>query len=181
MKLYTFNEKTLDFERVRTPWIWRTLFIISCLFLLSSSFVEKEYVPTEAIILKETKTEEEVFEMVDRMPFKYPDIIKAQILLETGHLTSEVYKHNNNLFGMRVAKQRLTLAKGENLKHAYFESLEDCIIDRLVYEAKYLNNLNREQYFDFLDRLYAEGDNYSNKLKQIIENNENFKSSISRD
>lgn len=169
---FKYNKTTLDFERTYTHLIWRTLFVIACLFMLSFSMIEKEYIPTEKYVVEKPITEETIFEMVDRLPFKYPDIIKAQILLETGHLTSEVYKHNNNLFGMRVAKQRLTLAKGENLKHAYFESVEDCVIDRLVYEAKYLNGLDREQYFHFLDRLYAEGDNYSNTLKQIIETNE---------
>lgn len=169
MKLYTFNEKTLDFERVRTPWIWRTLFIISCLFLLSSSFVEKEYVPTEAIILKETKTEEEIFEMVDRMPFKYPDIIKAQILIETGHFKDEVFKHNNNLFGMRLAKQRLTLATGDNLRHATYETVEESLYDRLIYEAMYLNKFNRDEYLMFLDRVYAEaGGKYSKMIESLI-------------
>lgn len=171
MELYRFNKETLDFERVRTPWVWRTLFVISCLFLLSFSFDEKEYVPTEAVVFKETKTEEEIFEMVDRMPFKHKDIIKAQILIETGHFKDEVFKHNNNLFGMRLAKQRLTLATGDNLKHAVFETVEESLYDRLIYEALYLNKLNREQYFSFLDRLYAEGEGYSTTLKQIIKNN----------
>lgn len=171
MELYRFNKKTLDFETVRTPWVWRTLFVISCLFLLSFTFAEREYVPTEAIVFKETKTEEEIFEMVDRMPFKYKDIIKAQILIETGHFKDDVFKHNNNLFGMRLAKQRLTLATGDNLKHAVFETVEESLYDRLIYEALYLNKLNREQYFSFLDRLYAEGEGHSTRLKQIIKNN----------
>jgi uncharacterized FlgJ-related protein len=171
MELYRFNKETLDYETVRTPWVWRTLFVISCLFLLSFTFAEREYVPTEVIVFKETKTEEEIFEMVDRMPFKYKDIVKAQILIETGHFKDEVFKHNNNLFGMRLAKQRLTLATGDNLKHAVFETVEESLYDRLIYEAMYLNKLNREQYFSFLDRLYAEGEGYSTRLKQIIKNN----------
>lgn len=169
MRLYRFNNKTLDFETVITPWVWRTLFVISCLFLLSFSFAEKEYVPTEAIIIKETKTEEEIFEMVDRMPFKHKDIIKAQILIETGHFKDNVFKHNNNLFGMRLARQRLTLATGDNLKHAVFETVEESLYDRLIYEALYLNKFNRDEYLKFLNRVYAEaGEEYSKMIESLI-------------
>lgn len=81
----------------------------------------------------------------------------------------EVFKHNNNLFGMRLAKQRLTLTTGDNLRHATYETVEESLYDRLIYEAMYLNKFNRNEYLRFLDRVYAEaGEKYSKMIESLI-------------
>ena len=72
---------------------------------------------------------------------------------------------------MRLPLQRITTAKGSNLNHAVYESVEQATLDRLLFETKYLHGLSREQYFQYLDRVYATGDNYSKTLKQIIKKN----------
>lgn len=171
--IYKYNKNKLLFEETYFPYIWKTLFFISLLFLLSSMiYNDVKYIQTEPIIIEvKEHTQEDIFKRIDELPFKYPDIVKAQVLLETGHLKSEVYKHNNNLFGMRLPKRRITTATGSNLNHATYNSIEDSIIDRLIYEVKYMSKLSEHEYYSFLDRLYAEGDNYSNQLKTIIKNN----------
>jgi hypothetical protein len=171
--LYKYNKNKLLFEETYFPYIWKTLFFISLLFLLSSMiYNDVKYIQTEQIIIEVKEyTQKNIFKRIDELPFKYPDIVKAQVLLETGHLKSEVYKHNNNLFGMRLPRRRITTATGSNLNHATYNSIEDSIIDRLIYEVKYMSKLSEVEYYNFLDRLYTEGDNYSNKLKIIIKNN----------
>lgn len=175
MKVYKYNSEKLVFES--TDVLFKYKITISCLILLitflSTKVIQKplkEYVQTE-IVIKEEDKQQKLFEQIDNLPFKYPDIIKAQMIIETSHFKSAVYKENNNAFGMRLAKQRLTLATGDNLKHATYRTVEESVIDRLIYESKYMSKLSREEYFSFLDRLYAEGEGYSTKLKQIIKNN----------
>ena len=73
---------------------------------------------------------------------------------------------------MRLPLQRITTAKGSNLNHAVYESVEQATLDRLLFETKYLHGLSKEQYYNYLDRVYAEsGNNYSKTLKQIIKKN----------
>lgn len=112
-------------------------------------------------------TKQDVFTLIDKYPFRFPDIVKAQARLESSNFKSEVFRHNNNPFGMRMPGQRITTAKGVNLKHATYNSLEEAVIDRLLYESKYMDKLTREQYYNFLDKLYAEGDGYSEQLKKF--------------
>lgn len=125
-----------------------------------------KYILTENIV-KKPEYKKTVFELIDNYPFKFKGLIKAQAIEESGNFTSPVFKENNNCLGMRLPHQRLTLATGSNLNHATYKCLEDCIIDRLIYEAKYLNDLNKKEYLTYLDSVYAESGGYSERLLKI--------------
>jgi uncharacterized FlgJ-related protein len=60
-------------------------------------------------------------------------MIFAQAAHETGNFTSDIFKENNNLFGMKLARVRKTTAIGENRGHAVYKSVEDCIADYWLY------------------------------------------------
>jgi len=68
-------------------------------------------------------------------------LITAQAGFETGNFTSVIFKENNNLFGMKLARVRKTTAIGENRGHAVYKSVEDCISDYWLY-SKALNYLS---------------------------------------
>ena len=114
---------------------------------------------------------EMVFNAVDDMEFKFKDIVKAQAILESGHFNSDVFKQNNNVFGIRLPKKRKTTAIGSNLRYAVYGDICSSIEDRLIYEQRYLINLTRQQYFAYLDRVYSKNKTYSKKLKLIIQKN----------
>lgn len=56
-------------------------------------------------------------------------ILTAQAAHETGNFTSIIFRENNNCFGMKLPKQRKTLATGENRGHAVFSSIIDSVGD----------------------------------------------------
>ena len=106
-----------------------------------------------------------------RSGFKFPDIVYAQAIIESSHFKSPVYKENNNIFGMKEARSRLTLAIGTNLNHAQYNNWIDAVKDRLIYEALYLNDLNRSEYLTYLDKTYARAESetyYSDLIKSVI-------------
>jgi uncharacterized FlgJ-related protein len=72
---------------------------------------------------------------------KMARMIFAQAAHETGNFTSDIFKENNNLFGMKLARVRKTTAIGENRGHAVYKSVEDCIADYWLY-SKALNYLS---------------------------------------
>lgn len=174
--IYKFDNITLSFKRTRVGLKWKTLtflFVASSLTLLYitlTAFTKVEYINTEMVIKTEVMSEKEIFEIIDNLPFKYPDIVKAQAILETGYFKSKSFTEHNNLFGFKIPHRRITTAKGVALNHASYNSVEDCIIDRLIYEAKYMDNLSRKEYFKFLDQVYAEDKQYVQKLEKIIKN-----------
>jgi hypothetical protein len=106
---------------------------------------------------------------------KFPRIAAAQILLETGYLSSKIYKINNNLFGMKTSSRHNIEANG----HAAYNSVAESILDYAAFQSQILKNKsikNEEEYLRLLDNLpfckgcrYAEDPSYTKKLKKILQ------------
>lgn len=91
-------------------------------------------------------------------PERQAQYITSQAAFETGGFTSDIYKENHNLFGMKNAGQSLVI--GENRGHAIYASDEDSIKDYAKYyrNHKYLPfyvtmdsfvlDLKKEGYFE---------------------------------
>lgn len=174
MKLYKYNPKSLQFEQIKLKsYIW--LFLGICLLFSSFGFTGainfNNFLEKVPVIIRSNEqqfNEENLRKEIKRLNLRFGDIIVAQYKLETGNGTSQVFKENNNLFGMKQARLRPSTALGENLNHAYYNNWQECVQDYAfwqVYMAKDIRN--EDEYYQLLDEIYAEGDNYSQKLKQL--------------
>ena len=79
--------------------------------------------------------------LLNKYQIKYPEIVKRQICLETGHLTSFVCKHYHNLCGMKYANRRKTTAIGVEKSYAVYSNYEKSVQDYKSGEVKALNFL----------------------------------------
>ena len=96
---------------------------------------------------------------------QHPEIVKQQIRLETGNLTSTICMENQNLFGMKLARVRETTAIGENRGHAVYSSFSQSIADYFLYQENMYSGGN---YYTFLDKSnYAEAEHYISALKRL--------------
>ena len=189
--LYTYCKESLSFRKV-TP--TRKLGIVALvifagIYLSMTSMVtnakQQAYkeafnlpAETELVILDTTEdqfTQGQLAEELKRLNVRYPYIVLAQSILETGYWESRIYQENNNLFGMKQARARATTAKGTQLGHAYYDNWKESVTDYALYQAAYLNKLRTEsKYLKYLDKNYAEAKNYDDALLTIIER-ENLK------
>jgi uncharacterized FlgJ-related protein len=144
-------------------------FIIIALFVLTSSTKNVEAVNEE---INSSFTREALIEEIKCHGFKYPDLILAQALLETGHFKSTIFKENNNLFGMKQPRKRYTLCKGSNLKHGVYDNWKISVEDRMIYDTLYLKDMTRTQYLKFLDNVYCKSGYYSRTLENLIKKND---------
>jgi hypothetical protein len=116
-------------------------------------------------------SEDKLIAKLTELNVKFPYIVLAQSKLETGNYTSKIFKENNNLFGMREAKQRITTAIGTEHNHAYYHSWHESVLDYAFYQCRYLSGINtEEQYFNYLRQSYAEDPSYVNRLITIVTN-----------
>ncbi len=100
--------------------------------------------------------EDKLIAKLQELNVKFPYIVLAQSKLETGNFTSKIFRENNNLFGMREAKQRITTAQGTENNHAYYHSWQESILDYAFYQCRYLSNItSEEQYFNYLKQSYG--------------------------
>ena len=178
MILYKFDTEYLAYKKINTiKYILLGAFLMICVFILSSFILFNDntrYINTELevdLITNNSFTKKRLISEIKRYNFKYPDIVMAQAIIESQHFKSPVFRENHNMLGMKEAKQRLTTAKGTNLNHAYYDNWKDCVVDRLLYDAVYLNDLSRADYLKYLDRVYAEATDYDKLIERVIESN----------
>ena len=120
--------------------------------------------------IKETPFEEkELIQLMKDLNMKFPHIALAQSYIETNRFKSRIFRENNNLFGMKQARQRVNTAKGTQHNHAYYESWEESVYDYAFYQCRYLGGIKtEEEYFRYLNASYAEDPNYVSKIKSVI-------------
>ena len=110
-------------------------------------------------------------QMLKNLNVRFPHIVMAQAIIESGHFQSNIFRTNHNLFGMKQARMRCTTAKGTNLAHAYYDNWKESVYDYAFFQSRYLHDLKtEEQYLKYLERNYAEAKNYDLMIKRVIKN-----------
>lgn len=133
------------------------IFAIGTIYL-ENDFNNKEnkVITTKQIDLT-TLNEQNIIYWIDYFELKEPDIVLAQIKLETGYLNSRVCLENGNLMGMMKNKT-------EYYKFSHW--IESIVAYKYKIQSRY--KPSKETYYQFLRRIkYAEDFNYILKLKQI--------------
>lgn len=188
--IYIYDKKTLTFKNVFKH---TTILAVLCVcFLIASAFVNlnvagsngnqniKTHISQDTVVLKDF-TREDFIVFMKQVNIKYPHIVYAQSLVETGGFKSAIFKDNHNLFGMKQARVRCNIAQDTKRGHAYYNHWTESVIDYALYQTSYMYKIKSEdQYFAHLSRSYAEDPNYVSKLKAIIASNnlEEFVDSI---
>jgi len=179
--IYTYCKNSLMFKKIRFKTYLKVLLIFSLMFLTASYYMYTigikntfESIPTEEkiLLIKESDqfTKEKMVTMLQDLNVKFPWIPMAQSIIETGYWRSDIFLENNNLFGMKKAKSRITTATGTNKNHATYKTWRESVYDYAFYQSRYLGKVgSEEQYFQFLSASYAEDTTYISKLKNIIE------------
>jgi hypothetical protein len=134
------------------------------------STLEKEMIVVDLRAQENKFTKDKLVTLLKDLSIKYPHIVIAQSILETGHWKSDVFKQNHNLFGMKQAGARINTAQGTNLNHAYYTTWQESVYDYAFYQCRYLGGVGTEEYYyAALDASYAEGSNYSQRLKEVVQ------------
>ena len=184
--LYTYCKESLSYKKLtpkRTHGAILGILIIFGYVILTSmiagakeeGFKEALDIPVEevVVVLEEDAnkfSQDALVEELKRLNVRFPHIVLAQAILETGYYESRIYNENNNLFGMKQARARATTALGTQLGHAYYNDWKESVTDYALYQAAYLNKLRTEKkYLNYLDKNYAEAKDYDKKLEVIIE------------
>ena len=117
-------------------------------------------------------TYEKLYEQILQSGIKFPEVVFAQAVLETGHFQSKLFKEANNLFGMKVPSVRETLAIGRRKgNYAVFENWMSSVNDYQLWQTYVLRNkviTTQKEYLSLLNRIYSTNKKYVVSLKTII-------------
>lgn len=111
---------------------------------------------------------------IKRINMKYPEIVFAQAILESGNLSSSLCKKYNNLFGMRLPRKRKTTAISESeSKYAIYKDWSESVKDyKLFQEHIIIKGYNTsDKYIEYIDNKYSESIGYKKALYKIIKDN----------
>lgn len=190
--IYHYSEENLTFKKVSLKKIAYTALAVAVgltlAFSLNSYYSHKEgfsegtkytieHMSVEEKMLVITNahgssfSQAKLVQMLKDLNVRFPHIVMAQSIIESGHFQSNIFRTNHNLFGMKQAKMRCTTAKGTNLAHAYYDNWKESVYDYAFFQSRYLHDLKTEaQYLEYLDRNYAEAKDYDLAIKHVIEN-----------
>jgi len=103
---------------------------------------------------------------------KFPDVVFAQALIESAHFTSEVFKCENNLFGMKqpYVRETTSMSKGKTGYASYYDwtsSVEDYGFWQ-SFTLSRRDGISKKEYLNLLGRIYAEDPRYVIKIKRVI-------------
>ncbi len=102
-------------------------------------------------------TIENLYAALKKHGIKYPKIVLAQAILETGRFRSRVCNEHNNLFGLRHSKGYFTFNHWEESVIAYR--------DKVQYKHR-----ENENYYAFLKRIgYSTSKDYVRKVRKIAD------------
>mgnify|MGYP003653734783 CR=1 FL=1 len=179
--IYKFDDKNLTYKNITKNLVLGIIGVIVLFISISLIFAlnklnDIRYISSEtkSIIIRESAKENEfnpkkLRAYILELNIKYPHIVYAQARLETGNFKSEIFKTNNNLFGMKQARLRPTTAIGTDNNHAYYENWKESVIDYAFFSAAFLNDIKTEnEYFQYLQQNYAEDPNYITQLQVIM-------------
>jgi uncharacterized FlgJ-related protein len=180
--IYKYDKTNLiykkDFKTIK-------IFTISIILALIVSFIYGRYAKIQSLdkyekelIVLNLKVEENKFSkekfvnILTELNVKFPHIVLAQSMVETGHWKSKIFNENHNLFGMKQARVRINTALGTQNNHAYYDTWTESVYDYAFYQCRYLGNIKTEaEYFQYLSNSYAEDTQYVATLKQTINKN----------
>lgn len=97
---------------------------------------------------------------------KYPHIVYAQALIETGNFKSDLCLSDNNLFGLYNSSR--------GRYHRFDHWTESVVAYKDFIQRRYKPP---EDYYEFLQRIgYAKDPHYINKVKEIVKQNDKRRS-----
>ena len=178
--LHTFNKTKLEYEQVTISKLFKIGTVtLSAAMIFGFSIAPRPTINNlsqeeKLIIIRENNefSEQRLINQIKQLNFKFPHIVLAQAHLESGHFKSMIFKHNNNLFGMKEAKQRSTVSLGTKNNHAYYTTWVESVMDYALFYSTYLYSINtEEEYFQYLKQYYAGDVLYIERLKSIIKTN----------
>jgi flagellum-specific peptidoglycan hydrolase FlgJ len=149
----------------------RKTFLLTVLLLLGTMTTKAQEKQLQSNT-QESISKESLYEQIIKYGIKFPDIVFAQAILESGEFTSKLFKSANNLFGMKVPTKRESARIGATQSgYSKYGDWGYSVYDYSLWQEHMLktrNDITKKQYFALLGRVYAEDPQYVNKLKRRI-------------
>jgi hypothetical protein len=118
-------------------------------------------------------TKENLWKQINQTGIKYPDLVFAQALLESGEFKSKLCKENKNLFGMQMPTTRKTIATSSRKHYAKYKHWTESVFDYKLYQEYIFGKrkYTRIEYINMLNKKYSETSDYMKRVHRVLKEN----------
>lgn len=110
---------------------------------------------------------ENYYNYIKSIGIKYPDVVLAQAILESGYFTAPEAKKRNNYLGMMHSNRGYS--KSVYGRQASYNSWQESLHDYKEWQYKYAWHLtSQEEYILYLQKVYATDMYYKRKITSIL-------------
>lgn len=177
-----FNEDKLLWEKVLNKpvvsYVIGSVVIISMMVIglsIKNTIITPEVKPVlvevpDTMYVDTTFSKEKLVKAIDDMGLEFPHIVYAQAVLETGNFTSDIFRYNHNMFGMKRAYKRPSTCIATARGHGAYTDWENSLVDYALRQSYYRASKMRtdRDYYNHLESSgYAESPTYIQKLKSL--------------
>lgn len=116
-------------------------------------------------------TKENVYHEIRKQGIKYPELVFAQAMLESGELKSKLTRTNHNIFGMKLPSVRETTAQGSKNHHAFYVHWTESIRDYKLYQDFVIQKkglTNYKKYLSYINKVYSQTGDYHKRISRVI-------------
>lgn len=147
--------------------IW-VLFFVATLVEKRSCNQNKDMTTTVQIVRDTSHVSDiELKHYLKEINMKFPNIVYAQAVLESGHFKSDLCRDNNNIFGMKVSYNRPTTAVYQKNGYCVYKTWKESVLDYALYQSYYFSKIVEEEDYLLSLQNYAVDTTYLQKLKLI--------------
>ena len=145
--------------------------IITLVSLIYSFNVQSQTIKSDTVYLSvDSINHRRLYDEIKNQGILYPDIVFAQGILESGHFKSDLFRNNNNLFGMRQPKVRKTTATGKRKGYAVYANWIESVRDYKLWQdnLKTKYKKSKKSYLGYIGSTYCECRHYTSQVNNII-------------
>ena len=150
----------------------RVFLLTLVLFFISAPLKTNEMFGQTIQNTQESISHESLYEQIIKFGIKFPDVVFAQAVLESGNFTSKLFQSANNLFGMKIPSKRESTAIGQTKSgYSKYDDWNFSVYDYFLWQEYMLKkhgDLTKSQYLALLGKIYAEDKKYVSSIKRVI-------------
>lgn len=103
------------------------------------------------------------------MRISHPKVMFCQAKIESANYTSDLFKRNSNLFGMKKSSKRVTTAGYGRGDYKWYPNWRESVTDYAFWQLEHnADKMTQDEYIKFLGKIYAEDPKYTTKIREMI-------------
>lgn len=103
------------------------------------------------------------------MRVSFPEVILCQAKIESAQYSSDLFKRNNNLFGMKNSTSRVTTVGQGRAGYKWYPTWKESVTDYALWQLSHnVDKMTQSEYISYLGKIYAEDPNYTKKIREML-------------